>query len=124
MTKATTFGKKYFEVISSHSDKNSKNKTIKHNACLEYKVAKKQYKKDKPARLKKYQEEQEELLKTKDVRIAAKKAKKLEKNKIRKEKQAAQKTKENQNKEIVTEQTSITEQVPVAIQQAIPTIPQ
>ena len=89
--KMSKFGKNYAETIAAKPSKKTEDRVARQKACIDYKAAKKKYKSEKPVRLQKMKEEQEEIVKTRPDRITAKKAKKLEKNKTRREKQAKKK---------------------------------
>lgn len=84
INKTTPFGKKYSEVIKSSPGKSYEHRVARQKAWREYQDAKKQYILGLPERLKKYQEQQAELLRTKDERAAAKKARIEERNKNKK----------------------------------------
>jgi phosphoglycerol transferase MdoB-like AlkP superfamily enzyme len=96
MSKGTSFGKAYAAAIIGNPLRNPKSRGIKAEAFRAYKEALQKYKdEEKPLRMKKHLEQQEELLKTKNERVLARKGKKAEKRRI-KNSQKAEKEREAQ----------------------------
>jgi hypothetical protein len=106
MSKGTSFGKAYAAAITGNPNRDPKSRRIKAKAFQDYKIAFQKYKEEeKPLMIKKRLEQQDELSKTKNERILARKGKKAEKKRI-KDSKKAEKERESQ---LIAEQAKVGE---------------